>query len=173
LKALAARLARVKLFLCDVDGVLTDGTVFMDGRREMKQFDIRDGLGLRLLQRAGLQVGWISGRVSPATAQRARDLQVDFLRQGKESKVAVIEEILAQTGLTWEEVCFVGDDLLDLGAMRRAGVAMAVPEGIVEARDQAHYVTKAGGGHGAVREAVALILQAQQKWLPLVKEYLS
>jgi 3-deoxy-D-manno-octulosonate 8-phosphate phosphatase (KDO 8-P phosphatase) len=172
-KSLRARLARVRLFLCDVDGVLTDCSVSMDGRREMKQFDIRDGLGLRLLQRSGIRVGWISGRASPATSQRARDLQVDFLRQGKEGKVAVIERILEETGLKWDAVCFMGDDLLDLGAMRRAGVAISVPEAIEEARAQADYVTKAPGGHGAVREAATLLLRGQDRWRALVREFLS
>jgi 3-deoxy-D-manno-octulosonate 8-phosphate phosphatase (KDO 8-P phosphatase) len=172
-KSLLHKLAKVRLFLCDVDGVLTDNSVFMDGQLEMKRFDIRDGLGLRLLQRGGLKVGWISGRVSPATEQRARELGVDFLRQGKQSKVAVIEEILHQAGLAWAEVCYMGDDLLDLGAMTRAGVAVSVPDGIEEARARAHYVTQAQGGHGAVREAVTLLLQAQDRWEPLVEEYLA
>ena len=172
-KSLATRLARVKLFLCDVDGVLTDCAVFMNGQGETKRFDVQDGLGLRLLQRCGLRVGWISGRPSFATQQRAEDLKVDFLRQGKESKVKVVEAILAETGLTWAEVCFVGDDLLDLGAMKRAGVAVAVPNGVEEALALADYVTKAPGGHGAVREVVTMILNAQKKWDGLVKEFLE
>jgi 3-deoxy-D-manno-octulosonate 8-phosphate phosphatase (KDO 8-P phosphatase) len=172
-KPFRARLTRVKLFLCDVDGVLTDGSVFMDGRSEAKQFDIRDGLGLKLLQRFGIKVGWVSGRSSPATEQRARDLKVDFLRQGREDKVLVVEKILREVGLAWKEACFMGDDLLDLGALKRAGLAVAVGDGILEARAVAHYVTKARGGHGAVREVVTLILQAQRKWKPLVKDYLA
>jgi 3-deoxy-D-manno-octulosonate 8-phosphate phosphatase (KDO 8-P phosphatase) len=170
-RSLRAKLSKVRLFLCDVDGVLTDATVFMDGKREMKQFDIRDGLGLRLLQGCGIKVGWISGRTSPATGQRARDLQVDFLRQGRESKVTVVTAILRETGLSWGNVCFMGDDLLDLGAMKRAGVSITVPEAIVEARAVADYVTQAHGGHGAVREAARLILQSQGRWRPLVATY--
>lgn len=170
-KSLAAKFARVKLLLCDVDGVLTDCSIFMDGRRELKQFNIQDGLGLRLLQRCGILVGWISGRPSPATAQRARDLKVDFLRQGQESKVAVVEGILAETGLAWAQVCFMGDDLLDYGPMKRAGVSVSVPAGTDEARARADYVTAARGGHGAVREVATLILKAQKKWTPLVEEY--
>ena len=172
-KSLTTKFARVKLFLCDVDGVLTDCAVFMNGQSEMKRFDVQDGLGLRLLQRCGIRVGWISGRSSFATQQRAEDLQVDFLRQGKESKVKVVEAILVETGLTWAEVCFVGDDLLDLGAMKRAGVAISVPNGVEEARRLADYVTKAAGGHGAVRETLTLILKAQKKWDSLVKEFLE
>jgi 3-deoxy-D-manno-octulosonate 8-phosphate phosphatase (KDO 8-P phosphatase) len=172
-KALRAKLARVKLFLCDVDGILTDCSVFMDGQAEMKQFNVQDGLGLKLLQRHGIQVGWISGRASPATDQRAADLKVDFLRQGSQSKVEVAEKILGLTGLKWEETCFVGDDLLDLGALKRAGVSVTVPDGISEARTLADYVTQARGGQGAIREVAELILQAQHKWAPLVTAYLE
>lgn len=172
-KSLVAKFARVKLFLCDVDGVLTDCSIFMDGEREMKRWNLQDGLGLRLLQRFGIRVGWVSGRPSPATEQRAKDLKVDFLRQGKERKVRVVEEILSDTGLAWSDVCFMGDDLLDYGALRRAGVAVSVPDGSDEARALADYVTAARGGQGAVREVVTLILKAQKKWEPLVEEYLE
>ena len=169
--SLTARLAAVRLFLCDVDGILTDCSVFMDGQTEWKQFNVQDGLGLHLLQRFGVRVGWISGRSSPATDQRARDLKVDFLYQGPERKVAVAEKYLAQLDLTWAQVSYMGDDLLDLGILRRAGAAISVPNGCAEAQAQAHYVTKAVGGHGAVREVVDLILRAQKHWDNLVEEY--
>ena len=109
------------LLLCDVDGVLTDASVFIGGRGEVKQFNIRDGLGLVALRREGLKVGWISSRASPATARRARELKIDFLRQEKGSKVGVVESLLAQTGFRWDEVCYVGDDIVDLGVLKRAG----------------------------------------------------
>ena len=119
-RSLKARLARVKLLLCDVDGVLTDATVLVDSRgSEAKAFNIRDGLGLVLLRRAGIRVGWISSRPSAATRYRARELKVDFLVQQKGNKATSIERILARSGLTWEVVCYAGDDLVDLGAMRR------------------------------------------------------
>jgi len=169
--ALRPRLERVRLFLCDVDGVLTDCAVYMNGRRELKRFDVQDGLGLRLLQRCGIRVGWISGRPSPATTQRAADLKVDYLHQSAGSKVQAIERILSKAGLGWGQVCFVGDDLLDLGAMKRAGLAVAVPAAIPEAKALAHLVTRAPGGAGAVREVVDLILRAQGHWDALVKEY--
>ena len=168
--SLSARLSRIELLLCDVDGVLTDGAVFIGGRTEFKRFNIQDGLGLVKLQAAGLRVGWISSRPSPATAQRARELKIDFLRQHKGSKVATIEPLLAQTGLSWAEVCYVGDDIVDLGPLARAGVAVAVANAVAEARAAAHYVTKAAGGHGAVREVVELILKAQKKWDGIVTE---
>src|SRR5262245_52322585 len=151
-RSLATRLARVKLLLCDVDGVLTDATVMIGGGQEFKRFNIQDGLGLRLLQQAGIRVGWISNRPSTATQQRAEELKVDFLHQGKGSKVEAAESILAQAGLEWESVCYVGDDVVDLGALKRAGTAVAVANAIEEAKKLADYVTQAEGGRGAVRE---------------------
>ncbi len=168
---LSSRLKRVKLLLCDVDGVLTDGSVFIGQETESKRFHIQDGLGLRLLQRQGIKVGWISNRPSAATTQRAVELKIDFLSQDKGNKVAAVENILRQAGLDWTGVCYVGDDIVDLGVLKRAAVAVAVPNGITEARALADYVTAAPGGHGAVREVVELILKAQNKWTPLVREY--
>jgi 3-deoxy-D-manno-octulosonate 8-phosphate phosphatase (KDO 8-P phosphatase) len=167
---LAAALKRVRLLLCDVDGVLTNATVFISEEREMKQFHIRDGLGLVALRRQGLKVGWISSRPSPATTRRAKELKIDFLRQEKGSKVCVVESLLAKTGFRWDEVCYVGDDIVDLGVMKRAGVAVAVADAVTEAQAAADYVTSAGGGRGAVREVVELILKAQDKWARIVAE---
>src|SRR5262249_50652327 len=116
--SLRLRLAGVKLLLCDVDGVLTDGKVIIGGGGESKAFNILEGFGLRLLQRSGIKVGWISHRPSPATEQRAKELKIDFLHQQEGNKVAAVETILQQTGLRWEDVCFVGDDLVDLSALR-------------------------------------------------------
>jgi 3-deoxy-D-manno-octulosonate 8-phosphate phosphatase (KDO 8-P phosphatase) len=158
------------LFLCDVDGVLTDGSVFIGGEEEIKQFNIQDGLGLVKLRREGFKVGWVSSRPSTATAQRARELKIDFLRQEKGSKVRVVEGLLARTGFRWEEVCYMGDDIVDLGVLERAGVAVAVANGVAEARAAADYVTRAGGGHGAVREVAELILKAQNKWRRIVSD---
>jgi 3-deoxy-D-manno-octulosonate 8-phosphate phosphatase (KDO 8-P phosphatase) len=168
---LKAKLAKVKVFLCDVDGVLTDGGVFMGHGVETKRFNIQDGLGLRLLQREGIKVGWISNRPSRATAQRAANLKLDYLHQAEGSKVTAVEAILAEIGVLWEEVCFVGDDLVDLGALKRAGVAVAVASAIPEAKALADYVTQAAGGQGAVREVVELILKAQNKWERLIREH--
>ena len=170
-KSLNAALKHIRLLLCDVDGVLTDASVFIGGREEVKQFNIQDGLGLVNLRRQGLKVGWISSRPSPATTRRARELKIDFLRQEKGSKVSAVESLLAQTGFRWDEVCYVGDDIVDLGALKRAGVAVAVANGVAEARALADYVTRAGGGRGAVREVVELILKAQNKWARIVAEY--
>ena len=168
---LATRLKRVKLLLCDVDGVLTDASVFVGGEQEIKRFDILDGLGLVLLRRAGLKTGWVSSRPSPATKLRADELKIDFLVQQKEGKVPAVASLLARTGFSWAEVCYVGDDIVDLGVLTRAGVAVVVANGVAETKAVAHYVTKAGGGHGAVREVAELILKAQNKWTRLIADY--
>ncbi len=171
--SLKKRLARVKLFLCDVDGVLTDGSIFIGGEKEFKRFNIRDGLGLVLARRAGLKIGWVSARPSPATKMRADELKIDFLvQQGDHvSKTGAIDELLAQEKMNWDEVCFVGDDIVDLGPLKRAGLAVAVADGVPEAKAAAHFTTQAAGGRGAVREVVEMILQAQGKWEPFVAHY--
>lgn len=170
-KAVAARAADVKLFLCDVDGVLTDASVFIGQNSEIKRFNIQDGLGLRLLQKTGIRVGWISNRASVATTARAQELQVDFLFQGKGSKREAVEAILQKAGCDWDDICYLGDDVVDLAPLKRAGLSVAVANAIPEAKALAHYTTQAEGGHGAVREVVELILIAQKKWAALIKEY--
>src|SRR5882724_2993757 len=157
--AIRQRAARIKLFLCDVDGVLTDGSIFIGGKREFKRFNIRDGLGLVLARRAGLKIGWVSARPSAATKMRADELKIHFLVQqnDKTSKTAAIEELLAQEKLSWNDVCFVGDDIVDLGPLKRAGFSVAVGDAIAEAKSAAHFVTKANGGRGAIREVVEMI----------------
>jgi 3-deoxy-D-manno-octulosonate 8-phosphate phosphatase (KDO 8-P phosphatase) len=164
-------LQRVRLFLCDVDGVLTDGSVFIGGEAELKRFHIRDGLGLVMLRDEGFKIGWISSRPSPATVRRAEELKIDFLRQEKGSKVSAIEALLSQTGFHWDQVCYVGDDIVDLGALQRAGVSVVVADGVEEAKSAAHYVTTARGGHGAIREIIEMILRAQNKWAGIIAAY--
>jgi 3-deoxy-D-manno-octulosonate 8-phosphate phosphatase (KDO 8-P phosphatase) len=170
---LKKKLARVKLFLCDVDGVLTDGSIFIGGEREFKRFNIRDGLGLVLLRRSGIKIGWVSARPSEATKMRAKELHVNFLvQQGDRlSKTGAIEKLLAREKLSWDEVCFVGDDIVDLGPLKRAGLAVAVANGISEVKAAAHFTTHATGGHGAIREIIEMILKAQGKWDSFVAHY--
>jgi 3-deoxy-D-manno-octulosonate 8-phosphate phosphatase (KDO 8-P phosphatase) len=168
---LRSRLRRIRLFLCDVDGVMTDGTVWMGGGLELKRFGIRDGLALKFLQQVGIRTGWVSRRPSAATRQRAKDLKIDYLVQLDDGKVPAVESILKQSRLSWAEVCFVGDDVVDLGVLERAGVGVAVADGVAEARAAADYVTRAPGGHGAVREIVELILKAQNQWNAVVTHY--
>jgi len=170
---LRARCKRIKLFLCDVDGVLTDGSIFIGGEREFKRYNIRDGLGLVLARRAGLKVGWVSARPSLATKLRAEELKIDFLVQQTDNtgKTAAIEQLLARERLNWSDVCFVGDDIIDLGPLTRAGLAVAVGDAVPEAKAAAHWITTADGGRGAVRETVEMILKAQDQWQPFVTHY--
>ena len=172
-KQLAARLKRIKLFLCDVDGVMTDGAVYLGGAQEIKRFHIRDGLGLIFLRRAGFKVGWVSARPSSVTEERAAELGIDFLvQQGdRMGKTGAVEKLLRRTRLDWDAVCFVGDDVVDLGPLRRAGFAVAVADARPEVRAAADYVTRAPGGHGAIREVAEMILQAQGKWDSIVAHY--
>ena len=166
------RFEAVRLFLCDVDGILTDTAVWMGSEDEMKRFNIQDGLGLRLLQREGIQVGWVSNRPSFATSQRAFDLKIDFLVQAYDSnKVAAVEKILADGEFRWDQVCYMGDDIVDLGVLKRSGLAVTVPHAIAEAKQFSHYVTHREGGHGAVREVIEMILKAQRKWEKLVAHF--
>lgn len=171
--SLNSRLKAVRLFLCDVDGVLTDGSIFIGGAQETKRFNIRDGLGLVFLRRAGIKTGWVSSRPSPATTLRARELKIDFLVQQKDNlgKVDAVENLLRRTKLGWSAVCFIGDDVVDLGPLQRAGFAVAVANAVSEVKAAAHHVTRAAGGHGAVREAVEMILKAQGKWDSLIAVY--
>lgn len=165
---------RIKLFLCDVDGILTDGGVYVgDNGQETKRFYIPDGLGLILLRQAGIPVGWISNRPSQVTEVRARELKIDFLSQTRLAKVAAAEDILQKTGFGWEETCYLGDDIVDLELLKKVGLAVTVPQAVAEAKKLADYVTRSPGGNGAVRETVELILKAQKKWPVLVAAYQS
>ena len=170
---LHSRLAKIRLFLCDVDGVLTDGSVYIGAQQEVKRFNIQDGLGLVLLRRAGIKVGWISSRPSPATTLRARELKITFLVQQKDrlGKVSAIEAILQREKVGWDAVCYVGDDIVDLGPLKQAGVGVAVANAVSEAKATADFVTCASGGNGAVREVVEMILKAQGKWGAIIAGY--
>ncbi|MFO1478418.1 MAG: HAD hydrolase family protein [Verrucomicrobiota bacterium] len=161
----------MKLFLCDVDGVLTDGAVWMGGGSETKRFNIRDGLGMKFLQRQGIRVGWVSRRPSPATRQRAEDLKIDFLIQSDSGKVEAVAKLLRDLKLNWDDTCFVGDDVVDIGVLERAGVGVAVADAVPEAVAAARCVTRAPGGQGAVRETAEAILKAQGRWTAVISEH--
>ena len=168
-----SRAARIKLFLMDCDGVLTDGRIWvLESGEDQKAFNTRDGLGLELLHRAGLKSGVISGRVSSALSRRAEKLGMSYVRQGCENKEQAFAEIVADAGVINEEVAFAGDDLNDIPLMLKSGLALAVTDAAVETRNHAHYVTEASSGHGAVREIVELILKSQDRWDDLVRRYL-
>jgi 3-deoxy-D-manno-octulosonate 8-phosphate phosphatase (KDO 8-P phosphatase) len=168
------RAARIKLLLMDCDGVLTDGRLWLtaDGDEE-KSFNTHDGLGLSLLHRAGLKSGIISGRNSKALARRAQELKMEFVHQGDPDKIAAFEQLLRRAGVSENEVAYIGDDLPDIPIMNRAELAIAVADAVEETRSAAHYVTRARGGRGAVREVIELILKSQGRWNDLLDYYLK
>jgi 3-deoxy-D-manno-octulosonate 8-phosphate phosphatase (KDO 8-P phosphatase) len=168
-----ARARKVRVLLMDVDGVLTDGHVYLqsfpgDIALELKEFHSQDGAGLKLARIAGLRTGIITGRESAATTRRAQENGMEFVYQGREEKGAPYEEILRLAGVSDSEVAFIGDDLPDLPALRRAGFAVAVANAVPEVKSVAHLVTKRQGGDAAVREVIEFILKAQGKWLSVV-----
>ena len=166
------RASRVRLLLFDVDGVLTDGVVIVhaDGS-ESKGFHIRDGAAIVWAQRAGLPVGLLSARSSIATSQRAAQLAIRLVQQGVPSKADGFEQILRDAGVDEGVVAYMGDDLLDLPVLRRAGLSAAPADAAVEVRDAVHWVSTAGGGRGAVRELIELVLRAQNRWNGVLAEY--
>ncbi len=162
----------IKLMVIDVDGVLTDGRIFCtDGGEEMKVFHVKDGSGIVYWHRAGLKSAIISGRTSRAVEHRARELGISDVYQGAQRKLDVYEKIIEKHGLRDEEVCYVGDDLIDLPVLRRVGFSVAVPNSPEEVLSAADYVTKAPGGGGAVREVVEKVLKSQGKWEGIMKRY--
>ena len=171
---LERRASRIKLILMDCDGVLTDGRLWLteDGN-EQKSFNTHDGLGLTLLHRAGLRSGIISGRNSSAVSRRAQQLGIEFVGQGDPEKIAAFEEILRRAEVDESEVAFIGDDLTDIPLMQRAELAVAVADAVNETRSVAHYVTRAPGGRGAVREVIELVLKSQGRWNDLLEHYLK
>ncbi len=168
------RASHIKLLLMDCDGVLTDGRLWLlENGDEHKSFNAQDGLGLHLFHRAGLKSGIISGRSSEAVTRRARELGVEFVRQADPHKIKAFEEVLRLAAVQEDEVAFMGDDLVDIPLMRRSELAVAVADAAAETRSAAHYVTRAEGGRGAVREVIEIILKAQGRWNDLVAEYLK
>jgi len=167
--AVLRRAKRIRLLLADVDGTMTNGGIHLlswpDGSvTEMKVYNGQDGVAMNLVRRAGIRTGMISGRESPAARQRARELHMDFVAEGIHEKLPAWEDILKRAGVPAEETAYVGDDLPDLVLLERAGLAIAVANAVPEVKRQAHYVTRAGGGDGAMREVAELILRAQGKW---------
>jgi 3-deoxy-D-manno-octulosonate 8-phosphate phosphatase (KDO 8-P phosphatase) len=169
---LAERCSRIELLLLDVDGVLTDGgIIYDDGGRELKQFHVRDGLALKFWQMMGKRAAILTGRTSHVVDVRAREVGITLIIQGAVDKLAGYREILAQSGKQGLQVCFVGDDLPDLPIMRQCGLAVAVADASADLAAEAHYVTGASGGKGAVREVVELILRSQGHWTEIVERY--
>lgn len=167
-----ARAAKIRLLICDVDGVLTDGRLYFtpDGH-ELKSFHARDGHGLKLLQRTGVQAAVISGRSSPAVALRMSSLGIEHVFQGRENKLEPFQELLGRLDLKAEQAAFVGDDVLDLPLLRRVGLAVAVADAHFTLRETVHWVTAQPGGLGAVREVCDLIMLAQGRLQGIIESY--
>ena len=162
----------VELILSDVDGVLTDGGVIFNNEGiETKQFHIRDGLGIKLWQRAGYKFGIVTARNSHIVKVRSAELGIEIVRQGFEEKLSKVRESIEQQGLQPEQTCFIGDDLTDLPAIKRMGFGVAVHDAAEEVREAAHFVTRLGGGRGAVRETIEFILKAKNRWNDLIHKY--
>lgn len=173
LPTLEARLARVELLLLDVDGILTDGRVVLDDRGvETKFFDVTDGHGLKMLQRAGVAVGLVTGRRSRVVEHRARELGIREVHQGAKDKLRVVREILQRRDLAAERVAYAGDDVVDLPVLLQVGLAVTVPEAAAYVRERVHWVTTRPGGRGAVREICDAILWSRGLWEPAVRKYL-
>ncbi len=176
-----ARARKIKLLLFDVDGVLTDGKLFFlplpaesqTSRIEFKGFHAHDGASISLARLGGIQTGLITKRSSETVALRARDLKLEFVYQGVNDKRACFDEVVEKAGLKREEAAFVGDDVIDLPAMRAGGLAIAVKNARAEVKKEAHYVTAHAGGDGALRDAVEFILKAQGKWKRVVEDYIG
>lgn len=169
-----ARAANIKLVAFDIDGVMTDGGLhYTDDGHELKTFNVQDGLGVVLLRRAGIKVAIITGRTSNVVNCRAKDLGVEHVFHGVGDKGAVSGQLLEQLGLQWSELAFMGDDLIDLPAMTRCGLAIAPANARPIVKERAHMVTEASGGKGAVREAIEFILAAQGKLDAAFAPYLN
>ena len=166
------RASKVNFLLIDVDGVLTDGRiVYADYGDELKFFDVQDGAGLVFWNRVGLKSAIITARTSRLLKRRAKEMRIDFLAQGQLLKLPAFEELLRKFRLAPEQICAIGDDLMELPILKRVGLAVAVPNAVEEIRLMAHYVTRRSGGHGAVREVVDLILKAKGLWDHVLQRY--
>lgn len=165
-------LTKIKLLILDVDGVMTDGRITYDNNGgEIKSFDVKDGHGLKLLQRAGIKVGIITGRKSAVVERRAAELDIELLYQGVRDKRLPFNEILDKQSLLPEEVAYVGDDVVDLPVMRRVGFAATVADAVDDVKPFAHLVTKRDGGRGAVREICDFLLKESGRWAAVANRY--
>jgi 3-deoxy-D-manno-octulosonate 8-phosphate phosphatase (KDO 8-P phosphatase) len=171
-ESMEERLKKIKLLILDVDGVMTDGRIIFDSNGvESKFFNVKDGHGIKMLQRSGVEVGIISGRESMVVTNRAKELGIDRVYQKAIDKLTPFLAILADTGLAAEEVAFVGDDVIDIPVLKRVGLAAAPPDAVAEVLPCVHFVTTMGGGWGAVREVCDLIMKAQGTWGEVTARY--
>jgi 3-deoxy-D-manno-octulosonate 8-phosphate phosphatase (KDO 8-P phosphatase) len=166
------RLKGIKMLLLDVDGVLTDGVIFYnDNGTESKAFNVKDGLGIKMLMEAGILLGIVTGRRSNALFNRCKELGIDLIYDGVSDKADALNRVLEGTGFSAEEIACMGDDLPDLALMRRTGFSIAVADAHITIRESADMITSAKGGHGAVREACEAILKAKGLWERILKQF--
>ena len=166
------RASRIKLLILDVDGVLTDGRIVLGNYGdELKFFDIHDGHGVVMLERAGIKTVILSGRKSRINIKRAKEMRVVKVYQDAHDKLKTFEKVLKKYRIKPEEICYVGDDVIDLPVLRRVGLSAAVQNAVDEVKKAVHYVTERSGGRGAVREVTDLLLKAQNRWDELMERY--
>jgi 3-deoxy-D-manno-octulosonate 8-phosphate phosphatase (KDO 8-P phosphatase) len=173
MKDILTRAAQIKLVVFDVDGVLTDGSLFVgDDGQEYKAFHSRDGFGMKLLKNSGVEIGIITARTSEVVKHRMENLGIEHVYQGQLEKLPAFEQLVAKLGLSKEQTCYVGDDVVDLPVMRRAGLAIAVQDAHPLAKQHAHWQTPHGGGRGAARDVCELIMEAQNSLDAQLSKYL-
>ncbi len=172
MKSITSRIERVRMIVLDVDGVLTNGQIFFGNSGELfKQFSVQDGMGISLARQAGLRVAVITGRTSDIVRLRSAELKIDDVYQGSMSKEQALDDLLAKYSLSAEEVCYIGDDLIDLPVLLRVGLPCAVANAVREVKAAAVYTAVREGGRGAVREIIEMILKAQDRWAGLIEKY--
>jgi 3-deoxy-D-manno-octulosonate 8-phosphate phosphatase (KDO 8-P phosphatase) len=172
-KSLLARIARIRMFVFDVDGVLTDGGIYLGDAGEMKRFDVRDGMGISLARRAGLHVVFLTARKSEAVRRRAEELKVEEVHQGVRDKLESLKQIALKLNISPDEVLYMGDDINDLPVLRHVGFAAAPADAARDVQEYTHHVTLARAGFGAAREVIEIVLRNQGKWDALLAEYLE
>ena len=164
----------IRLLLSDVDGILTTGALTFDNNGvESKTFHVRDGMAIKLWQKAGTAFGVITARSSNIVENRMKELGVDIICQGSKDKIASAQEILDRLNLSFENVAYIGDDLTDLALLKKCGFSATVADGVPEVKQAVNYVTQATGGTGAIRELVELMLKRQERWEPTIESYTS
>jgi len=167
-----ARARAVRMIVFDVDGVLTDGSLFYDNQgQEYKAFNSRDGHGIKMLRASGVEAGIITGRTSQIVLHRARNLGIAHIYQGADDKLAALQSLLQETGWTPQQIAYMGDDVVDLPVINRCGLAITVPDAPDEVKARSHLITLAGAGRGAAREACELIMRAQGTWAAQIALY--
>jgi 3-deoxy-D-manno-octulosonate 8-phosphate phosphatase (KDO 8-P phosphatase) len=169
---LIEKIKNVRLLILDVDGVMTDGKIIIDNLgNEVKHFHVRDGHGIKMLMRYGIDVVLLTGRRSAVVEHRAKELGIREVHQGIHDKLSIFEEILRSKSLRYENIAFIGDDIVDVSVLKRAGFSVAVADAAEHVKKYVDHITKNAGGSGAVREVCEMILQAQNKWGDVVKKY--